>query len=64
MPISEWKQEYATLKAQNETEYAKLKETRAEVAELQNIRKCVEIAQRADQPEQTQNRAKRHDIDR
>ena len=64
LPISEWKQEYATLKAQNETEYAKLKETRAEVAELQNIRKCVEIAQRADQPEQTQNRAKRHDIDR
>ncbi|MDO5425365.1 MAG: MobQ family relaxase [Eubacteriales bacterium] len=37
---------------------------RAEVAELQNIRKCVEIAQRADQPEQTQTRAKRHDINR
>ena len=64
LPISEWKKEYATLKAQNETEYAKLKETSAEVAELQNIRKCVEIAQRADQPEQTQSRAKRHDIDR
>ena len=43
---------------------SKLKETRAEVAELQNIRKCVEIAQRADQPEQTQSRTKRHDIDR
>jgi hypothetical protein len=64
LPISEWKKEYATLKAQNETDYAKLKETRAEVAELQNIRKCVEIAQRADQPEQTQSRAKRHDLDR
>ena len=64
LPISEWKKEYAALKAQNETDYAKLKETRAEVAELQNIRKCVEIAQRADQPEQTQSRAKRHDLDR
>jgi len=64
LPISEWKKEYATLKAQNETEYAKLKETRAEVAELQNIRKCVEIAQRADQPEQTQSCAKRHEQER
>ena len=64
LPISEWKKEYATLKAQNETDYAKLKETRAEVAELQNIRKCVEIAQGADQTEQTQSHAKRHDIDR
>ena len=38
--------------------------TRAEVAELQKIRKCVDIALRADQPEQTQSRTKRHDIDR
>ena len=38
--------------------------TRAEVAELQKIRKCVDIALRAEQPEQTQNRTKRHDIDR
>ena len=37
---------------------------RAEVAELQKIRRCVDIALRADQPEQTQNRTKRHDIDR
>ena len=40
----------------------KLKAARAEVAELQKIRKCVDIALKADQPEQT--RAKRHDIDR
>ena len=33
--------------------------TRAEVAELHNIRKCVDIALKADQPEQT--RAKRHE---
>ena len=38
--------------------------TRADVSELQKIRKCVDIALRADQPEQTQTRTKRHDIDR
>lgn len=36
--------------------------TRAEVAELHNIRKCVDIALKADQPEQT--RAKRHEKER
>ena len=64
LPISAWEKEYTALKAQREAEYDTLKETRAEVAELQKIRKCVDIALRADQPEQTQNRAKRHDIDR
>ncbi len=62
LPIAEWKKECAALKAQNTADYTKLKETRAEVAELQNIRKCVEIAQRADQPEQT--RAKRQKQER
>ena len=38
--------------------------TRAEVAELQKIRRCVDIALRADQPEQTQNRTKRHEQER
>ena len=38
--------------------------TRADVSELQKIRKCVDIALRADQPEQTQNRAKRHEQER
>ena len=38
--------------------------TRAEVAELQKIRKCVDIALRADQPEQTQNRTKRQEQER
>ena len=64
LPISKWKQEYADLKEQRDTDYTKLKATRAEVAELQKIRKCVEIARRADQAEQTQSRTKRHDIDR
>ena len=64
LPIAEWEQEYADLKTQRDSDYTKLKDTRAEVAELQKIRRCVDIALRADQPEQTQNRTKRHDIDR
>ena len=64
LPISKWKQEYADLKEQRDTDYTKLKAARAEVAELQKIRKCVDIALKAEQPEQTQNRTKRHDIDR
>jgi len=64
LPISEWKQEYADLKAQRDTDYAKLKATRAEVAELQKIRKCVDVALKAEQPEQTQTRTKRHEQER
>ena len=56
LPIAEWEKEYATLSGQRTAEYTKLKETRAEVAELHNIRKCVDIALKADQPEQTQSR--------
>ena len=62
MPIAEWEQEYADLKTQRNSDYTKLKDTRAEVAELHNIRKCVDIALKADQPEQT--RAKRHEQER
>jgi 5-bromo-4-chloroindolyl phosphate hydrolysis protein len=61
LPISTWEKEYAALKAQREKEYAKLKDTRADVSELQRIRKCVDIALRADQPEQTQTRTKQHE---
>ena len=64
LPIAEWEQEYADLKTQRDSDYTKLKDTRAEVAELQKIRKYVDIALRADQPEQTQNRAKRHEQER
>ncbi len=45
--------EYADLNTQRDSDYTKLKDTRAEVAELQKIRKCVDIALQADQPEQT-----------
>ena len=62
LPISEWEKEYATLSGQRTAEYTKLKEPRAEVAELQKIRRCVDIALRADQPELT--RAKRHEQER
>ena len=64
LPIAEWEQEYADLKEQRDGEYGKLKEARAEVGELQKIRKCVEIARRADQPEQTQNHTKRQEQER
>ena len=62
LPIAEWEQEYADLKEQRDGEYGKLKEARAEVSELQKIRKCVEIARRADQPEQIHT--KRQDLER
>ena len=64
LPISKWKQEYADLKEQRDTDYTKLKATRTEVAELQKIRRCVDIALRADQPEQAQTRTKRHEQER
>ena len=64
LPIAEWEQEYADLKTQRDSDYTKLKDTRTNVSELQKIRKCVDIALRADQPEQTQSRTKRHAIDR
>ena len=64
LPIAEWEQEYADLKTQRDGDYTKLKETRAEVAELQKIRRCVDIALRADQPEQMQSRTKRQEQER
>lgn len=64
LPIAEWEQEYADLKTQRDSDYAKLKDTRADVAELQKIRRCVDIVLRADQPEQMQSRTKRHEQER
>ena len=64
LPIAEWEQEYADLKTQRDSDYTKLKDTRTNVSELQKIRKCVDIALRADQPEQTQSRSKRHEQER
>ena len=64
LPIAEWEQEYADLKTQRDSDYTKLKDTRTEVAELQKIRKCVDIALKAEQPERTQTRTKRHEQER
>ena len=64
MPIAAWEQEYSDIKTQRDTDYTKLKAARAEVGELQKIRRCVDIALKAEQPERTQTRTKRHDIDR
>ncbi len=62
LPIAAWEKEYAALKGKREAEYAKLTDTRAEVAELQNIRKCVDIVTRAEQPERAQT--KKHEQER
>src|SRR5699024_8358951 len=62
LPIAEWEKEYATLSGQRTAESTNLKATRAEVAGRYEIRKCVDLALNADQPEQT--RANRHDRER
>lgn len=49
--------EAATLTAENKVEYEKLKESRAEVAELQKIRRYVDVVLKADAPQQI----KRHE---
>ena len=62
LPIPAWEKEYAALNAKREAEYAKLKKTRLEVTELQNIRKCINIVERAAQPQRTQT--KKHEYER
>ena len=57
-----WQTELAALTAENEAEYAKLKAQREEVAELQKVRRYVDIALKADAPQKT--KTKHHDIDR
>ncbi len=61
LPISEWKQEYADLKGKRDAQYARLKETRAELSELHNIRKCVSVALQADQPQHSRAKRREHD---
>ena len=41
-----------------------VKHSNEQIAELQKIRKCVDIALKAEQPEQTQNRTKRQEQER
>ena len=53
LTVKAWQTELARLTAEDKGEYAKLKERRAEVAELQKIRRYVDVALKADAPQQT-----------
>ena len=57
-----WQTELAALTTENEAEYAKLKAQREEVAELQKVRRYVDVALKVDAPQKT--KTKYHDIDR
>jgi len=57
-----WQTELAALTAENEAEYVKLKAQREEVAELQKVRRYVDVALKVDAPQKT--KTKYHDIDR
>lgn len=57
-----WQTELAALTTENEAEYAKLKAQREEVAELQKVRRYVDVALKADAPQK--KKTKHHDIDR
>ncbi len=57
-----WQTELAALTTENEAEYAKLKAQREEVAELQKVRRYVDVALKADAPQKT--KIKHHDIAR
>ena len=57
-----WQTELATLTAENEAEYARLKAQREKVTELQKVRRYVDVAMKADTPQKA--KTKHHDIDR
>ena len=57
-----WQTELASLTAENEAEYARLKAQREEVTELQKVRRYVDVALKAAAPQKAKN--KHHDIDR
>lgn len=61
LPIAKWEKELTELTAENKVEYEKLKASRAEVAELQKIRRYVDVALKADVQQQAQS--KRHEYD-
>ena len=62
LPIAKWEKELAALNAENKDEYEKLKESRAEVAELQKIRRYVDVALKAETQQQTQIKRHEHDL--
>ena len=52
LDIPGWQREYNELKAQTTAEYEELKAARSEVRELQQIRRCIDAAERCEQQEQ------------
>ena len=52
LDIPGWQREYNELKAQTAAEYEELKAARSEVRELQQIRRCIDAAERCEQQEQ------------
>lgn len=52
LDIPGWQREYDELKAQTAAEYEELKAARSEVRELQQIRRCIDAAERCEQQEQ------------
>ncbi len=52
LDISGWQREYNELKAQTAAEYEELKAARSEVRELQQIRRCIDAAERCEHQEQ------------
>lgn len=52
LDIPGWQREYNELKAQTAAEYEELKAARSEVRELQQIRRCIDAAERCVQQEQ------------
>lgn len=64
LTVKAWEVKLAELTVLNKGEYEKLKEGRAEVAELQKVRRYVDIAQKADQPKQEIKPHSRNDMER
>ena len=52
LDIPGWQREYNELKAQTAAEYEELKAARSEVRELQQIRRCIDAAERCERQEQ------------
>lgn len=55
LPVAAWETEYAQLDAAANAEYAEAQAAKAEVAELQNIRRCIDLALAENQPERERN---------
>ena len=63
LDISGWQREYNELKAQTAAEYEELKAARSEVRELQQIRRCIDAAERCEQQEQKTPQQKKQDME-